>query len=437
MSTPTPGQPSQPQSPSPMPAGQSSPLVSGAQVRFFFACFLLFALIATTAVASVAPRHARPISRATPHPARTHTPAPAPTATPPAEPPAPPSAPPSVYFIASSAGTDATLNALDAASGASRWRQPLTVAADAQIAVGENIVFVLTPGTSLTAVKAADGSAFWPQPIGGEFIAPFVLDAEHDSDTLYALTQDGPTADVLLHAYRARDGLSLWPQPYDTGVTKPAALTAAGGNVYVNTGQNLIAINREHRRSVFTVTMPPGMPATASPVVDGNTVYLNNAGQVYTFDAQTGAQEWQQGTTEPGGSNALAVDAGDGLVFAAAGKTLEAFQTAKDGAPIQPVNEPQPIQGIASANGFVYLSLDGGTVAGVPAPGQTSPWSKSLGSSVQPPQVGADGTVYTMAVSGAAPQTHVTIYALDPHDGHTLRTSAVNAATAVIQFTVA
>ncbi|HEU5439004.1 MAG TPA: PQQ-binding-like beta-propeller repeat protein [Ktedonobacterales bacterium] len=435
MSTPTPGQPSQSQHPPtkstrrPMPA-------SGAQVRFIVACGLLLVLVITSAVASAASGRGRPSGRATPRPARTHTPAPAPTsaAAPTATLPVVP--PTSVYFIASSAGTGATLNALDGASGSTRWPQPPAVAADAQIAVGENIVFVLAPNGALHAFQAGDGKqAVLHQPsLSGKFTAPPVVNAS--ADLLYAVSQGDATTHSTVYALRARNGVLRWT--YDAGTNVSPTIAAAAGALYVHAGNTLLAFNPDSNTPIWHTALEAVAP-TAPPVPADGGVYLTSAGVVYRYAAD-GKLAWQypsHGLGSPSGG--VPISAGDGLVIFSSGDTLTALNS-ETGQKLWVQSETTPIVGTAYHDHALYVALQNGTLLALDVSGPTPKqmWSVPLGDSVLPPQVGPGpgGAVYTVAVSGAAPQTTTTVYALDPHDGHTRWQVPVNGGS-VVQFVVA
>ena len=106
-------------------------------------------------------------------------------------------------------------------SGARLW--VARVRTGVEPAAGDNLLFVVTPG-SLAALRAADGSSAWELPFAETLAVPLVW----DSGWLIAVTTTG---DVL--AFRATDGALIWRR--SIGAAAHARPALASDRVYVPT----------------------------------------------------------------------------------------------------------------------------------------------------------------------------------------------------------
>jgi len=171
-------------------------------------------------------------------------------------------------------------DALDAATGAVRWRLPAGVtpaAADASALYGYT-------QTTISAWSADSGKPLWSYAAPGRNGSlPIAA-----SGAIYASVIGAGSATGVL-ALEARTGKLLWQTP--TGLA-PGALVAAHGDLYAGGMANgVIALDAASGRVRWRYDIAAG-PTTA-PVIGNGALYVI-ADDLYALDATTGALRWRQ-----------------------------------------------------------------------------------------------------------------------------------------------
>lgn len=170
---------------------------------------------------------------------------------------------------------------------------------DALIKNGEIFVTVAElHETELVALNARSGHIDWTTPIpGGSFDT-----AAYDNGSVYVVDTT-PFASAI-YAYNATSGSLLWSQSPGGELTSfDSPPTATTGQVYISgtgIGGALYAFQESNGAKVFTPAVSSG--AESDPAIAGNSVYVSyGAQQTYSFNATTGALNWQyQGQTGGG-----------------------------------------------------------------------------------------------------------------------------------------
>jgi outer membrane protein assembly factor BamB len=234
-------------------------------------------------------------------------------------------APSGVYFAANSASST-TVYALDDTTGTVRWSTPVTPVSGGdgvQIASTGDILVVVDPTGAMTALWMADGTVLWTHASmsGGRYVVATPPVA--DSGILFVSRSGDSSTHGYLDAYRAADGARLWE--HDEGLNSTVILGAAHGVLYANTGQEVDALHGSDGTTVWQAgkSAVGGVP----PIVAGNAVYLNDSGEVHALNAATGAPLWQYTPPTLASPSDESVSIGDGMVFAANSRRLNALRT--------------------------------------------------------------------------------------------------------------
>jgi outer membrane protein assembly factor BamB len=175
-----------------------------------------------------------------------------------------------------------TVHALDATSGASRWRAPVSGVSVPPVARGGWLILAGDAGVS--AVRAADGHELWRAALGAVKNRPAI-----DGDVLYV-----PVAGARIVALDLESGSIRWQRPLGGDPGEPYAV---GGRVYAGAEDRffyaLDARDGDIEWSARTGAAPRGRPAA-----DHEHVYLVGLDNVlYTFDRGDGALRWRAGVT--------------------------------------------------------------------------------------------------------------------------------------------
>lgn len=207
-------------------------------------------------------------------------------------------------------GTDAFLLALDAKTGAERWRAP---AASAEPAVVDGTVYAAAG--DLLAIDAETGAERWRARIAGPFggTAPAVADglvyvgggpgapAPAVADgAIYASGSAFSKQPFVLQAFDAASGEERWRRDLDPGVV---AMDAATGDV----------------RWRFPIVDQHESTAAAA---EGAVFVGSESGDLYALDAADGRLRWVRGDVAPWSLPSAAVS--DGVVYRP-GRMLEAL----------------------------------------------------------------------------------------------------------------
>jgi outer membrane protein assembly factor BamB len=315
------------------------------------------------------------------------------------------------------------LLALDAATGAERWR-----AADVSPGLGDCVPVAagLVYGGGHGAIAAFDvatGQERWR--FAGEerfflVFAPVVVDGvvyvgvlEPLQDLALEEMQEG-----AVYALDAASGNVRWR--YSTGVLSATDIAVANGIAYVATADDLGQGARATLFALDTATgqerwrLRPGDRARLNPpVVAGGLVYVGGLaadletgrGLIYALNAATGTERWRADLS-PRGTSPAAV--ADGVLYASAGDRAVHALDAATGAErwrFAPADADRFSVSAAPsvADGVVYVSSNDGTLYALDDADGAERWRFALGTSGQggyaiPAVVG--GVVYVTALDG-------------------------------------
>jgi len=259
------------------------------------------------------------------------------------------------------------VQALDEATGRSRWATPLHGQVNSSPAVAADLVVVGTDAGQVVALDVATGKVAWTFPTAGPVRAsPAVV-----GDTLYIASNDGN-----VYALDAATGIKRWATPL-------------------------------------------GAPVTRGVAVSGGVVYGGaTGGRFSALDAATGAIRWSR--NDLGAGEIATPMVADGLVFVAGGllqvgpsDRITALDTADGSVRWSfPAPDGQPLYDGAVAAGAVYISSNDGDVyrldeqTGAVSPG----WPFHTGGGVGFLSGLVDGVLYI-------PSSDRFIYAIDARTG--------------------
>jgi outer membrane protein assembly factor BamB len=306
---------------------------------------------------------------------------------------------------------DATLYAVDAATGEQEWAftQPSDRVRSSPT-VADGTVYVGSGDSTLYAVDAATGDQEWAftQPSDWVYSSPTVADG-----TVYVGSHD-----ATLYAVDAATGEQQWAftQPSRRVYSSP---TVAGGTVYVGSfDETLYAVDAATGSQEWAFTQPSGEVRSSPTVADG-TVYVRSWDEtLYAVDAATGDQEWA--FTQP--SDHLVRSSptvADGTVYVGSDdETLYAVDAATGD---QQWAFTQPSDDVYSsptvADGTVYVGSGDSNLYAVDAATGEQEWAFTQPSDhlVRSSPTVADGTVYVG--SGYFDSEDSTLYAVDAATG--------------------
>lgn len=201
-------------------------------------------------------------------------------------------------------GTDGTVSAFDAASGARLWstgvggRKSSATTFGGGVSVGDDRVFVTTGAGEVAALSSANGSVAWKKnlttPLRG---APTLFGGQ-----LYVMTQDNQ-----ILALNQTDGETQWSESgtvQSTGVFGVAAPAAAQGTVIAGfSSGELSAYRYENGRSLWGDALSRTSISTAvasladidaDPVVDRGRVFaIGQGGRMASYELVSGQRLWE------------------------------------------------------------------------------------------------------------------------------------------------
>ncbi|MDP9357063.1 MAG: PQQ-binding-like beta-propeller repeat protein [Chloroflexota bacterium] len=289
------------------------------------------------------------------------------------------------------------LHALDATTGAERWRFDLgDYIVRASPAVANDTVYI-TSGFSLFAIDAKTGKERWRVPIrfAGQS-SPAVIDG-----VVFVSSHEG-----LLYAVDAATGIQRWQYQTDSLVFSSPAV-AEGSVFFGGVNGDLYALDVTTGRPRWRFAT--GGDVYASPAVADGVVYVSSNSRVlYALDAATGEPRWQFAA---GGESSPAVVGGvvyagsdDGGLYALDAATGEVRWLYATGAAIR--SSP------TVADGAIYVG-SGDAIYAVDATGQGR-WRYPTKAPIEssPAVVGGivyvgsrDGFLYAVGGTGTAPST--------------------------------
>lgn len=317
-------------------------------------------------------------------------------------------APLSIYVLVITAnGSANTVYALNPADGTPRWTRQLPNSSSLMLAAADGTIYIVGQYGAITALRAQDGSQLWS--ITGHlglYIQPVA-----DGGMLFVSAQGSSTTHGYLDAYRASDGSRVWE--HDEGFNTGASLGASGGVLYANGGASLSALRESDGGTLWqqSVTAP-----SVQPLVIGGAVYLNNSGEVFAFDAASGAPQWHYKPPTLASPSDETVSGCAGLIFAGNSLNLNALRAA-DGSLVWSNAYHYLFFGTSCSNGTVYVSLEPGTLRALNATTGAQMWSATLlGNSGDAPIL-SGGTLYESRSDAETAQPNGYVYALNPTTG--------------------
>ncbi|WHM40720.1 PQQ-binding-like beta-propeller repeat protein [Streptomyces sp. BPTC-684] len=237
-------------------------------------------------------------------------------------------------------GREASLYAVDAATGRQRWKFGTVEDAEepSSLAMSGGLVYVCG-GKRLYAVDMATGKQRWNFPTSGDAYAPAATDG-----LVYV------SGDAYLYAVDAADGKQRWKFRTDATAFR-ASPAVADGVVYVGEIDDgllyaLDAVTGEQRWKSHV-----GIVSWAPPVLADGVVYCTTSGgRLFAVDAANGKPKWEFSN---GGGGSVAVSGG--LVYVCGGKQLHALDVATGGQRwIFPVGSS--LSSPAVSDGVVYVA---------------------------------------------------------------------------------
>lgn len=265
------------------------------------------------------------------------------------------------------------------------WSQETAQTADpvtSSVLVVADIVFVTTPGGTISAHDIQTGEQLWSIDIGSRIRGtPTVVD-DHlvvgdDDGIVYAIDTDGETID--------------WTMEVDGAVRTSPAVTAE--YVYVGTSAGTIyGLARDDGEVEWTATAEATVEADPAVDTDRGFVYIgSDDGRLYALDTQSGDREWAFGT-DSGDPVRSAPVIGETQVYVGGGGIDQQiyaldpdsgtirWQERLDGAV---VNSP------AIGNGNVYVPVRDGSIVAFDSAG-TRQWTYDTDGIPTAPAVGRD-----------------------------------------------
>ena len=241
-------------------------------------------------------------------------------------------------------------------------------------------------GSNLYALDQASGAIVWSQPLGASY--PW-SNAAYDAGRVFAVNYNGQ-----MQAFDAATGTLDWitQMPGQYAFSSPP--TAASGIVYTGgagSGGTVYAVSESNGTVLWTQPVQNG--DNSSPALSGSGVFVSYAcGLVYAFDPVTGKQQWfSNGPCEGGGGKTPVYNAG--LVYTRdfnGNKVLNASTGALEG-----TFSSTPAPAFA---GNIGLFLNGSTLT-ARENGQTL-WSFAGDGKLDTAPIAVQGTVYEGSSSG-------------------------------------
>jgi outer membrane protein assembly factor BamB len=218
----------------------------------------------------------------------------------------------------SNSSYDGAVTALDAATGAPRWRQPGAWTIDQMVADAGTVVVSGHCDTcddarhNVSAYRLGDGKPLWSRPNQ-------VLAGPVSAGGTVLLRRTTGRADTWATAIAT--GRPVWGTDLEPTVV---AANPAGTVLYLKDGSGLCARATADGERLWQIPKEAGDLAT-----DGRRVYVASAGRVNTYAAKTGRLLWTRALTLP----REPVRAG-GLLYVLTGKGTLAVLDAADGRPV-------------------------------------------------------------------------------------------------------
>lgn len=202
--------------------------------------------------------------------------------------------------------------ALDARSGAVRWRAALDSArGGARAAADDRAIYVAARDNRLHALAATDGHELWVADVGATAWAPyggFMTGTAVSGDTVYASgthweRQYGGVSTGVIVALDRNTGAELWRYETPDSADDVMSMAVDGRIIVANDlyGTRILGIDRFTGREAWRVDGDMQyFGASEAPAILGDTAYIgSNDTNVYAIVASTGRLLWR---TNVGGS---------------------------------------------------------------------------------------------------------------------------------------
>jgi outer membrane protein assembly factor BamB len=256
----------------------------------------------------------------------------------------PPAVVAGVVYVAS---VDGTIYAIEAATGQERWHDATGEKITTAVAVAQGTVFAGTVDGSLYALDATNGEHRWSAATGSVTASsPVVADGR-------VIVAAAPNQ---LLALDAKSGTKLWGKVISTDMRS----VAVGGGIAVVGSRPaglayLVALDTATGDLRWRNTMAPVLP----PAIGDGTVYTNSGDGVDALDAGTGQQRWQFAATLSVVQIAIA---GDAVILCRADGDVIALDAATGQRRWQ-IATGDGATGAAVGAGVIYAAHKDGTIA--------------------------------------------------------------------------
>jgi outer membrane protein assembly factor BamB len=294
---------------------------------------------------------------------------------------------------------DGALYAIDAASGAQRWRfETGAIGSVAAPVVADGVVFAGAQDGLLFAASTASGEERWRVELGPGSVANLPLPAVADG-VVYAGGGEG-----ILLAVDAASGQERWR--LTVGGEAVGAPSVSGGLVFVTAAADigggnaeLVAVDAANGTERWRVAVG-NQPLHAAPATDGELVYIPGQGEsemaaLLALEAASGVERWRYDT----GGFVIGIPAtAEGRVFVATNHALVGLDTAtgQEMWRVEDVESGLSAPPPAVADGVVYVfagrvdpiaNTENGVVVAVEAASGSERWRYDTG--FAPSQLGA------------------------------------------------
>lgn len=310
-----------------------------------------------------------------------------------------------VVFFAS---WDKKLYALDADTGAKKWESnPTTIKLLQPFAAPmvSNGVLYYGGEHHLYALDAVTGAKKWEyqhDEVYGWEASPTVVNG-----IVYASIRGSSGGKSGLHALDAATGTLKWHQP-DIGISESSP-AMADGFLYAGSEFNgFMAFDTQ--TGAIKWTFASGLITNSAPTVANGIVYVGasalthtNNDKLYAIDAKTGAKKWEFKTPD-GGPDYSSPIVANGIVYIGAGSTLYAIDASSGTKKweVKPEANNLIFSGPVVATGLVYQGI-GKKLYAFDATTGAKKWEYDTGRTIShssPCVVAKDGTVYHAGISG-------------------------------------
>ncbi|MEV4378571.1 PQQ-binding-like beta-propeller repeat protein [Streptosporangium sp. NPDC049644] len=293
------------------------------------------------------------------------------------------------------ANTSGRLVALDAATGRMRWSRRIDVYSDLVVAAGRLYVWTRNPAWSVSAevvaLNGASGKRLWSFQPEGDVLNP---DPVLVGEVVHVGSDHG-----MVYALDATSGAQKWRLRAGGGQDH-THLVRAGGVVYAaSTDGEVHALEGSSGKVRWSSGLDG--PVDFRPVVAGGAVYLGNKdGTTYALDAATGTRLWSFQTEgdRPGFKWDVAV--AQGLVYAGDDSRLYALDavtgTVRWSFPLGKGLTSGPV----AEGGTIHVGDNEGTLHVLDAATGTVRWSFQTGGTIETRPVVAGGLVYVGGSNG-------------------------------------